>query len=228
MKMFSIFLILISVQTTLSFKLLAQNSDLILTSDTAEVSLQKVTIFKPTIENLLSVEQQVTSVSLGSIDNIPNFDPKDFWISPSIITLSKNGEAGSKKVIEVIFTPSSNYPESCLQLRVKTTFSEATTLLCIKKTTGIEDENLSITDYSISPNPASDFITISLPNYTHTVKSVVENGQEKVQIFNTLGIEVLSELIHPITSSHQMNIESLPTGVYFIKIGDRVEKFVKF
>jgi hypothetical protein len=39
--------------------------------------------------------------------------------------------------------------------------------------------------------------------------------------------EVFSESIHPMTVSHRMNIESLSSGVYFIRIGDKVEKFVK-
>jgi len=50
---------------------------------------------------------------------------------------------------------------------------------------------------------------------------------EKVQIFDMLGLEVMSELIHPMTSSHQMNVEKLRAGVYFIRVGTRVEKFVK-
>jgi hypothetical protein len=37
----------------------------------------------------------------------------------------------------------------------------------------------------------------------------------------------MSESIHPKTSSHRMNVEKLPAGVYFIRIGTRVEKFVK-
>jgi hypothetical protein len=42
-----------------------------------------------------------------------------------------------------------------------------------------------------------------------------------------LGIEIMSESIHPMTDSHRMNVEQLPIGVYFIRIGDKVEKFVK-
>jgi hypothetical protein len=49
----------------------------------------------------------------------------------------------------------------------------------------------------------------------------------KVQIFDVLGIEVMAESIHPTTSSHQMNVEKLRAGVYFIRVGTRVEKFVK-
>ncbi|MDT3739014.1 MAG: T9SS type A sorting domain-containing protein [Candidatus Kapabacteria bacterium] len=75
-------------------------------------------------------------------------------------------------------------------------------------------------DFLISPNPASDYIEINLDNVASPIAS------EKVQIFDILGIEVMSESIQPMTGSHRMNIEKLPAGVYFIRIGDRVEKFV--
>jgi WD40 repeat protein len=100
--------------------------------------------------------------------------------------------------------------------------------------TNVVETNDNISDFSISPNPASDYIEISIPEnmysnptLKHVVDGVVETGQVKVQIFNTLGIEMINEAIHPMTSSHRMNIENLPDGVYFIKIGDRVERFVK-
>ena len=73
----------------------------------------------------------------------------------------------------------------------------------------------------VYPNPAGDYITIQTSEVSETSEVY------KVQIFDMLGIEVLSELIHPITSSHRMNVESLPAGVYYIKIGDKVEKFMK-
>ena len=82
---------------------------------------------------------------------------------------------------------------------------------------GITDvkENNSISDFRIYPNPAEDFITVQTSEGSN------------VQIFDLLGIELISESIHPMTGSHRMNIKHLPAGVYFIKIGDRVEKFVK-
>ncbi|MDX9791726.1 MAG: T9SS type A sorting domain-containing protein, partial [Candidatus Kapabacteria bacterium] len=73
----------------------------------------------------------------------------------------------------------------------------------------------------VTPNPTSDFITITELN--NGLQPIVH----KVQIFDVLGIEVMSELIHPMTSSHQMNVEKLRAGVYFIRVGTRVEKFVK-
>jgi hypothetical protein len=73
----------------------------------------------------------------------------------------------------------------------------------------------------IKPNPAGDFITITELN--NGLQPIVH----KVQIFDVLGIEVMYESILPMTSSHQMNVEKLPAGIYFIRIGYIVEKFVK-
>ncbi|MBX3042829.1 MAG: T9SS type A sorting domain-containing protein [Candidatus Kapabacteria bacterium] len=71
------------------------------------------------------------------------------------------------------------------------------------------------------PNPTSDFITIQ-------TSEVLETSEvSKIQIFDVLGIKVMSESIHPMTSNHRMNVKKLPAGVYFIRIGTRVEKFVK-
>jgi hypothetical protein len=97
------------------------------------------------------------------------------------------------------------------------------------------NDNDYLSTISIYPNPASDYIEISIPdNANHTMKSMVENG---VQIFNTLGIEVgQSTLIVNSSDTNgqagmlnllRIDISNLPTGVYFIKIGDKVEKFVK-
>ena len=75
----------------------------------------------------------------------------------------------------------------------------------------------------ISPNPANDFITINLQP-SEGIK--LEEGS-LVEIYDMLGVKVISELIHPMTSSHRMNVKRLPVGLYFVKIGDRFEKFVK-
>lgn len=76
---------------------------------------------------------------------------------------------------------------------------------------------------NIYPNPAVDFITISLESWSPPSRWT----PTKIEIFDILGVKVISEAIHPMTSSHRMNLENLPAGVYFIKIGDKVEKFVK-
>jgi photosystem II stability/assembly factor-like uncharacterized protein len=91
----------------------------------------------------------------------------------------------------------------------------------IKSPNSINENSFQNELFSVSPNPSSDFITISISN--NGLQPIVQ----KVQIFDMLGIDVMSESINPMTSSHRMNVEKLPAGVYFIRIGDIVEKFVK-
>ncbi len=87
--------------------------------------------------------------------------------------------------------------------------------------TSVDDNIPDISNFSIYPNPATNFIDIKLYNEASLIAT------DNVQIFDILGIEVMSLSIHPMTQSHRMNIERLPAGVYFIQIGEKVEKFVK-
>ncbi len=85
----------------------------------------------------------------------------------------------------------------------------------------------------ISPNPASDYINITLPinmfsnpSLKHGVGNVVEN----VQIFDMLGVEVIHPVSYAATPQDgnlRIDISHLPAGVYYVRIGDKVEKFVK-
>ncbi|MDT3738890.1 MAG: T9SS type A sorting domain-containing protein [Candidatus Kapabacteria bacterium] len=84
-------------------------------------------------------------------------------------------------------------------------------------------ESTDNSEILIKPNPAEDFIEITVSNRGLKPFAASYN----VQIFDLLGIEVISESIHPMNASHRMNIENLPAGVYFIRIGDKVEKFIK-
>ncbi|MBX3042344.1 MAG: T9SS type A sorting domain-containing protein [Candidatus Kapabacteria bacterium] len=82
----------------------------------------------------------------------------------------------------------------------------------------IFDKENSITIY---PNPASDYIIINFYN-----KGLKPNeAADKVQIFDFLGLEVVQ--ISLIAGNNRINISQLPTGVYFLRIGHKVEKFVK-
>ncbi len=84
-------------------------------------------------------------------------------------------------------------------------------------------ESKSTVDLNISPNPAGDYITITLSGINPTLKP----GVDELIIYNTLGEKVMTESIHPMTASHRMNIESLPRGIYFVKAGGETTKFVK-
>ena len=99
--------------------------------------------------------------------------------------------------------------------------------------TSVEKSGIEHSNTIIFPNPSSDFITITLSN--KGLQPFVTSN--KVQIFDVLGIEVgQSSLID--NSAHnnsqsgmidllRIDVSHLPSGVYFIRIGNKVEKFVK-
>ncbi len=89
----------------------------------------------------------------------------------------------------------------------------------------VNDEITLQSQIEISPNPASDFITVSIGTINPMLKhGVVEYPQ--ISIYNTLGEKVLSvgaENFLPL----QINISALPRGIYFVKVGGETAKFVK-
>ncbi len=77
----------------------------------------------------------------------------------------------------------------------------------------------------IQPNPASDFITIQIQTSDVFKTSDVYN----VQIFDVLGIEIknLTPALSMNGEGVRIDVSKLPAGVYFIRIGDKVDKFLK-
>ncbi len=95
------------------------------------------------------------------------------------------------------------------------------------------------TTFLISPNPASEYIEISIPE-NHRVNPVVLS--EEIAIYDVLGNVVYSTKDTERSRSTEVSndghfdyaqcpvridISHLPRGVYFVRVGDRIEKFVK-
>ena len=89
--------------------------------------------------------------------------------------------------------------------------------------TSVEDVSDNKNGIMIFPNPSNDFITITIPELNNGLQPIVH----KVQIFDVLGIEVMSIGARLDQSQQRIDVSHLPAGVYFIRIGDKVEKFVK-
>ncbi|PTX62344.1 putative secreted protein (Por secretion system target) [Kordia periserrulae] len=79
-------------------------------------------------------------------------------------------------------------------------------------TLSIKDE--SFTSIKIYPNPATHQITIE----------GIELDTSKVRLYNSLGQELHN---FKFTSSRIMNISTLPTGIYFLKLSGTVRKILK-
>jgi hypothetical protein len=86
--------------------------------------------------------------------------------------------------------------------------------------------------FSFFPNPAGEYIEISGLN--KGLQPLVQN-YDAIKIFNMLGECVLSTVgtggTHPLIPSQEGNIRidvsDLQSGVYFIRVGDWVGRFVK-
>jgi hypothetical protein len=79
----------------------------------------------------------------------------------------------------------------------------------------------------ISPNPAGDYIVISIPEINPTVNRKVDGLVDKIRIFNTLGIDLTPDL--SINGEEvRIDVSHLPAGVYFVKIDGMYLKTEKF
>ena len=81
----------------------------------------------------------------------------------------------------------------------------------------------SNTDMGIYPNPATDYITLTIPPLE---KRGLGGVLKEIKIFDIFGEPALIVgAIHELPL--RIDISSLPAGVYFVKIGEKVSKFVK-
>ncbi len=80
----------------------------------------------------------------------------------------------------------------------------------------IDDEFIPLNEakLKIFPNPATDHITISFPDVTHT-------GQREIIIFNSLGMEVKRISLIKGDEETRVNISELPAGIYFVVMMER-------
>src|SRR3989339_127174 len=77
--------------------------------------------------------------------------------------------------------------------------------------TNVPDKNLDNFELIINPNPSSDYLNI-----------ISSNTFYKVEIFSALGIKVYES-----EYKDRIDVSRLSSGVYFVKIADRVVRFVK-
>jgi photosystem II stability/assembly factor-like uncharacterized protein len=93
--------------------------------------------------------------------------------------------------------------------------NSASVILKVNTCLGIEELGTAVT---IFPNPASDNITITLPDHR-----VID----EIVIFNMMGIKVLEKNSVNATGSLTLSIHDIPSGNYFIRITTRNETIVK-
>ena len=93
--------------------------------------------------------------------------------------------------------------------------------------TDVEDTRPPTEGIIISPNPATDYIEINLDRWTPLSKWN-PSGSE-IKIYNVYGELVISDVPHLEDVGHliRIDVSDLPVGLYFVRVGGRMLKFVK-
>lgn len=81
---------------------------------------------------------------------------------------------------------------------------------CVSLVSGIRSSDFTHGELTVSPNPASKTINLSLPSSA--------TGSFDIRIINTIGELVYSEYITSPTDLSELNIEGLDNGVYLVRI----------
>ena len=201
--------------------LIAQEKLLIVIPDTLYYEIGVTDTLKPRIVNNTDDWIHIKYIGLSaqadySVYSDINIMDQEFFLSPI-------GNDGSEVELYIIFTPNKDYKDFSLEI---IPYMEGDSIpnqypnsLFKRKVSSIR--NMERDFNFIYPNPASNFINIQTSEVSKT------SDVAKMQIFDVLGIEIMSESIHQMSASHRMNVEKLPSGVYFIRIGNKVEKFLK-
>ena len=83
------------------------------------------------------------------------------------------------------------------------------------------NENIYNNPILISPNPARDYVDITMPEGTGTDRTL----KDAVRVYDVLGVCVLE---HTAGGGHvRIDVSKLAAGVYFVRIGSEVYRFVK-
>lgn len=93
-------------------------------------------------------------------------------------------------------------------------------LLVFDILTGVDETKNFNTGLILYPNPSSDYINISFLNN--------ENSDfQDVHIYDIFGQEIDTKLIPYSIETGKIDISNLSTGVYFVRLGTKVAKFIK-
>jgi len=110
-----------------------------------------------------------------------------------------------------------------------------------KPITSIQNDDFKIQDGEYlycSPNPATDFIEISYPGIdrmvnhkvneaNHALNSVVNS---EIAIYNVFGEKIpprLTSSSTPQEGNLRLDVSGLPPGMYFLRVGEKIGKFLK-
>ncbi len=85
------------------------------------------------------------------------------------------------------------------------------------------------TNLALFPNPATDYVYINLNDLEGDSSPSYNSGSGSVKIYNTLG-QCVSHLTPSLSKGEggRIDVSQWPVGVYLVRFGNKVEKFVKW
>ena len=184
-------------------------------------------------ENTGFPSDKFIKISIDNSNNIWAYLGKDFGIDYGIIkfdgvdfTLYNKSNSGLKgNAIKAIYIDS--YDNKWLSVTDNlgyngvNVFKEGGVIL-----TSVEETDNNFTEFVIAPNPANEFITFQI----QPSEGFEPSEGYQVHIFDILGIDVspAGGGVNGVDGGgFRIDISHLPAGVYYIRIGDKVEKFLK-
>jgi photosystem II stability/assembly factor-like uncharacterized protein len=102
---------------------------------------------------------------------------------------------------------------------VKLFKDEPTTVEEVEK---VEDVKSGLSQFSIYPNPASEYIEITKPS-----EDFEPSEGSDIKIYNMLGECVVTVRARQAVPLQRIDISHLPRGVYYLRIGNQTQMFVK-
>jgi len=163
-------------------------------------------------------KNQLTSLDLKNGNNhiIYSFFATD---NPNLYCIEVDDSAWSASSSGWHKDPQAHYSENCGYTAVEEYTSRYVTVL------------------SISPNPANGYIEIALDNHilqgmvgnTRGAEQVLKDVVKRVKIYDVLGVEHhVSFAVTPLSDGNlRLDVSGLTVGVYFVRMGGRMLKFVK-
>ncbi|WP_317897451.1 T9SS type A sorting domain-containing protein [Aurantibacillus circumpalustris] len=91
-------------------------------------------------------------------------------------------------------------------------------ILCSNTSTTNINEGIEDKDLRIYPSPTNEFLSVEFES---------TNTNIELKICNVLGKEIMNEKLKTENGKAAVDVSSLQDGVYFIKVGEKIRKFVK-
>ncbi len=154
----------------------------------------------------------------------------DFVLKSYLEWYEHPNDSGSTSLVDILFIDNKNF----IGIGYKDNTKFYIAKFVLDSITGVSEPSergsKKVISLIITPNPATDYIEINLNNRN------LKDAVERVKVYDVLGNVVVSlgdsrfrgnDIIVSDEGNVRLDISMLAPGVYFIKVGDIVSKFVK-